>query len=424
MSAFYTSFFEEKINALKARGNYRHFADIERISGQYPKALYRPCDYAEMPVTVWCSNDYLGMSQHKDVVNALCETATRCGIGAGGTRNISGTSHEHVLLEAEIADLHGKEAALVFSSGYVANQTTLATLGALLPGLVYLSDEKNHASIIQGIRQSGCDKTIWQHNDTAHLEDLLKTYPAEQPKIIVLESVYSMDGTVAPLSRVADLAEKYNALVYLDEVHAVGLYGPRGAGVAERDGVMHRIHFINGTLGKAFGVIGGYVAGDAVMMDAIRSYGSGFIFTTSIPPAICAAARTSIAHLKTQAGQDLRHRHQARVHALKSTLARAGVPFIDAPSHIVPVVVGNAVTCRKMTDMLLITHNIYVQPLNYPTVPWGTERMRLTPSPFHSDAEIRHLVAALIDVFNLHAPDKLTPTANLAHSDVPAYGAA
>lgn len=405
MTLHYKALFEQKIDILKTSGNYRRFADIERVAGQYPKAIYRPCNYTQIPVTVWCSNDYLGMSQNAKAIEIFCESAQKYGIGAGGTRNISGTSHEHILLEETIAKLHAKEASLVFSSGYVANQTSLMTLGKIMPDCIFLSDEKNHASIIQGIRHSGCRKLIWRHNDVDHLAQLLQDMPKNTPKVIVLESVYSMDGTIAPLGQVVALASEYQALVYLDEVHAVGLYGSKGAGIAQRDGLADRIDFINGTLGKAYGVIGGYVAGDHVMIDAIRSYGSGFIFTTSLPPAVCAAARTNIEYLMTK--DDLRHQHQNRVRKLKSELLRAGIPHLETPSHIIPVIVGDAALCRKMTDMLLYSHNIYVQPLNYPTVPWGTERMRLTPSPFHSDQDIAYLVSALFNVFETLAPEKL-----------------
>lgn len=405
MPAPYLALFQEKIDALKEGGNYRRFADIERLAGEYPKAIYRPCNYAEMSIKIWCSNDYLGMSQHPQVIEALCNAAQNYGVGAGGTRNISGNTHEHILLEAEIADLHNKEAALVFSSGYVANQTSLMTIGKIMPDCVMLSDAENHASIIQGIRQSGCAKKIWRHNDVAHLEELLKHIPHNQPKLIVFESVYSMDGDISPITEICALAEKYNALTYIDEVHAVGMYGARGAGVAERDGVSDRITFINGTLGKAFGVVGGYVAGSALMIDALRSYGSGFIFTTSLPPSVCAAARASIAYLKTH--DALRTTQQLRAKQLRAALKTAGIPFLDNTSHIVPVMVGDATLCRAMTDVLLYTHNIYVQPLNHPTVAWGTERMRLTPSPFHTENDIEEVVAALRTVFELHAPEKL-----------------
>ncbi len=401
----YHTYFQEKIDALKQADNYRRFADLERSVGSYPQAIYRPCGYAEMPITVWCSNDYLGMSQNKAVINAMCDTAQSYGTSSGGTRNISGTTHEHILLEAEIADLHRKESALLFSSGYVANQTALITLGKIIPDVIFFSDEKNHASIIQGINQSKCQKYIWKHNDVTHLEQLLQNAPKDKPKIIVFESIYSMDGDIAPLQAICDLAERYDALTYLDEVHAVGLYGLRGAGIAEQENLLDQVTFINGTLGKAFGVVGGYVTGDAIMIDALRSYGSGFIFTTSLPPAICAAARTSIAYLKQH--PELRQLHQQRSNTLKNSLLQAGIPILLAASHIVPVMVGNASLCRQMTDMLLYTHNIYVQPLNHPTVEWGTERMRLTPSPLHTEQDISVLTSALVNVFQTLAPDKI-----------------
>ncbi len=396
---------QSRLESLKEKGNYRRFIDIERQVGAYPSAVHRPCDYADMQITMWCSNDYLGMGHHPDVIAAMCHTAQRYGAGAGGTRNISGTTHEHVLLEKEIARLHAKEAALVFSSGYVANQTALMTLGQLFPDCVFFSDDKNHASIIQGVKQSGCAKHVFRHNDLAHLESLLQNYPTEQAKIIVFESVYSMDGDIGDLAGIIALAKQYGALTYLDEVHAVGLYGATGAGIAEREGLHDQIDIINGTLGKAFGVVGGYIAGDAALIDGVRSFGSGFIFTTSIPPAICAAARTSIALLKN--GLNLRRQHQAAVHATKRALTKAGIPHRETPTHIIPVMVGDPIKCRAMTDMLLYTHHIYAQPLNYPTVPYGTERIRLTPSPLHTAAHIDQLVRCLHDVFTTHAPEAL-----------------
>lgn len=405
MTFDYQDLFQSKIATLKDKGNYRRFIDIQRQVGAYPSALHRPCDHADMQVTMWCSNDYLGMGHHPEVIAAMCDTAQTYGAGAGGTRNISGTTHEHVLLEKEIAGLHQKESALVFSSGYVANQTSLMTLGQLLPGCVFFSDEKNHASMIQGIKQSGCAKHVFRHNDLEHLESLLQDYPVEQPKIIVFESVYSMDGDIGNIAGFIKLAKQYGALTYLDEVHAVGLYGATGAGIAERDGLSGQVDIINGTLGKAFGVVGGYIAGSASLIDAVRSYGSGFIFTTSLPPAICAAARAAIRILKTDS--ERRARHQERVATTKKALAHAGIPCMETPTHIIPVMVGDPVKCRAMTDMLLYTHNIYAQPLNYPTVPWGTERIRITPSPLHSDADIASLVDALVDVFVTHAPERI-----------------
>ncbi len=413
MKPLYETHFQEKIQALKDKGNYRKFADLERVVGSYPKALHRPCDFAESNVTIWCSNDYLGMGHHPEVIEAMREAARTYGAGAGGTRNISGTTHEHILLEKEIADLHDKESALVFSSGYVANQTSLATLGQLLPNAIFFSDEKNHASIIQGIRQSGCEKHIFKHNNIAHLKSLLIDADPSKPKIIVFESVYSMDGDISPIKEICDLADEFGAITYLDEVHAVGMYGNRGGGVAERDNLSDRLTIINGTLGKAFGVVGGYIAASSDIIDCIRSYGSGFIFTTSIPPAVCAAAKTSISLLKKD--QDIRRLHQYRAEKLKSKLKIAGIPILDTPTHIVPVMVGDATLCRKMTEMLLYTHSIYVQPLNYPTVDWGTERMRLTPSPYHTDHDMDELVRALINVFETLSPHLLQPkTAKMA----------
>ena len=403
---FETRFFE-KIQSLKEKGNYRRFADLERVAGEYPKAIHRPCDYAETKVTVWCSNDYLGMGQHPDVIDAMCDATHMYGTGAGGTRNISGTTHEHILLEQEIADLHQKESALVFSSGYVANQTALSTLGHILPDAIFFSDDKNHASIITGIRSSACEKHIFRHNDVNHLRELMAAADPLRPKIIVFESVYSMDGDIGPIAEICDLADEYGTLTYLDEVHAVGMYGARGAGIAEREGLMDRVTIINGTLGKAYGVVGGYIAGPDRIIDCIRSYGSGFIFTTSIPPAVCAAARKSINILKS--APELRAAHQSAAARLKTKLKDAGIPFLDTPTHIIPVMVGNADICRKMTEMLLYTHNIYVQPLNYPTVPWGTERMRLTPSPYHTESDMDELVCALKNTFNLHLPHVMQP---------------
>ncbi|HEY1097234.1 MAG TPA: 5-aminolevulinate synthase [Alphaproteobacteria bacterium] len=403
----YTDLFKQKIDTLKDKGNYRRFADLQRKTDYSMQAIHRPCDYAARDITIWCSNDYLGMGQHPDVIAAMGDGAKHYGAGAGGTRNISGTSHAHVLLEKEIASLHNKESALVFSSGYVANQTALSTMGKLMPDCVIFSDEKNHASMIEGIRQSGCEKYIFRHNDMDHLENLLRDIAIERPKIIAFESVYSMDGDIGDLAGFIALAKKYNALTYLDEVHAVGLYGATGAGIAERDGLSDQIDIINGTLGKAFGVMGGYVAGDAVIIDAIRSYGSGFIFTTSLPPAICMAALTSIQIVRTT--PELRTAHQQKALAVKNALGKANIPFKATPTHIVPVMVGDAATCRTMSDMLLYTHNIYVQPINYPTVPWGTERLRITPSPLHSDADIAHLVRSLGNVFDIHMEPAYIP---------------
>lgn len=394
----YNKFFEDRIEQLHAEGRYRVFADIKRRCGGYPQAEHfpRPSEATNggpRPVTVWCSNDYLGMSQHPLVRAAMHEAIEAVGAGSGGTRNISGTTHYHVELEDELADLHGKEAALLFTSAYIANDATLSTLVKLIPGTVIFSDEKNHASMIQGIRHGGGEKRIWRHNDVGHLEELLAEYPKETPKIIVFESVYSMDGHIAPMAAICDLAEKYNALTYLDEVHAVGMYGPRGGGIAERDGVMHRIDIINGTLAKGFGVMGGYIAATKACCDAIRSYAPGFIFTTSLAPAIAAGALASIRHLKVS--QLERARHQERARTLKAKLKARDLPVMDNPSHIVPVLVGDPVHCKAVTDMLMEHYGIYVQPINYPTVSKGTERIRLTPSPLHTDEHIAWLATAL-----------------------------
>jgi 5-aminolevulinate synthase len=392
----YQSFFRRHLDSLHAEGRYRIFADLKRRRGSYPMAEQFTKD-GEREVTVWCSNDYLGMSQHPVVRAAMHEAIETVGAGSGGTRNISGTTHYHVELEAELADLHGKETALLFTSAYIANDATLSTLQRLIPGLVIFSDEKNHASMIQGIRHGGGEKHIFRHNDVEHLEEKLKKYPRGTPKIIVFESVYSMDGHIAPIEAIADLAEKYNALTYLDEVHAVGLYGPRGGGIAERENVMHRIDIINGTLAKGFGVMGGYIAASNACCDAIRSYAAGFIFTTSLAPAIVAGALASIRHLKVSNAE--RERMQERVLTLKTQLIEAGLPVMDNPSHIVPVMVGDPVHCKAVTDTLLDHYGIYVQPINYPTVPRGTERMRLTPSPVHTDAQMAALIAALRELW-------------------------
>jgi 5-aminolevulinate synthase len=394
----YEKLFEDRIGQLHAEGRYRVFADIKRRCGAFPQADHFPKGVASQlsdlrPVTVWCSNDYLGMSQSPIVRAAMHEAIDTVGAGSGGTRNISGTTHYHVELEAELADLHGKEAALLFTSAYVANDATLSTLVKLMPGTVIFSDEKNHASMIAGIRHGGGEKRIWRHNDLEHLEELLAEYPKETPKIIAFESVYSMDGHIAPLAEICDLADKYDALTYLDEVHAVGMYGPRGGGIAERDGVMHRIDIINGTLAKGFGVMGGYIAASKACCDAIRSYAPGFIFTTSLAPAIAAGALASIRHLKVS--QIERARHQERARTLKARLTQRNLPVMDNPSHIVPVLVGDPVHCKAVTDTLMKHYGIYVQPINYPTVAKGTERIRLTPGPLHTDEHMDWLVTAL-----------------------------
>lgn len=388
----YEALFNERISALREEGRYRIFANIERHVGNFPRATLRK-DGGTSDVTVWCSNDYLGMGQHPVVLSAMHEALDRCGAGAGGTRNISGTNYFHVQLEHEIADLHGKEAALLFTSAYVANDATLATLVKLVPGLVIFSDEKNHASMIEGIRHGGGHKEIWRHNDVADLEAKLKKYPLNAPKLIAFESVYSMDGHMAPISAICDLAEKYNAMTYLDEVHAVGMYGPRGGGIAERDGQMHRLTIINGTLAKGFGVMGGYIAASAALCDAIRSYASGFIFTTSLAPVLAAGAAASIRHLKTSNVE--REQHQERARTLRARMKEARLPVMDNPSHIVPVMVGDPVHCAAVTRVLLYEYGIYVQPINYPTVPKGTERMRFTPTPLHTDAQMDYLLTVM-----------------------------
>jgi 5-aminolevulinate synthase len=392
----YTKAFAEALKALKDEGRYRVFADIRRDRGRFPAARHY-ADGATRPITVWCSNDYLGMGQHPAVLTAMHEALDAAGAGSGGTRNISGTTHYHVELEAELADLHGKETALLFTSAYVANDTTLATLRKLLPGLVIFSDAKNHASMIAGIRNGGGEKVIWRNNDLADLEAKLKQVDRARPKVIAFESVYSMDGLMAPIGAICDLAQKYGALTYLDEVHAVGLYGPRGGGIAERDGVMHRVDIINGTLAKGFGIMGGYIAGTRDLCDAIRSYAPGFIFTTSLAPAIAAGAAVSIKHLKTSGAE--RERHQERARALKGKLKAAGLPVMDNPSHIVPLLVGDPVLTKRITDALLERFAIYVQPINYPTVPRGAERLRITPQPQHSDLDMDRLVKSLLTLW-------------------------
>jgi 5-aminolevulinate synthase len=392
----YHVFFADALGRLKDERRYRVFADLERLAGRFPRAIWHSPD-GPRDVIVWCSNDYLGMGQHPKVIGAMVETATRMGTGAGGTRNIAGTNHPLVGLEHELADLHGKEGALVFTSGYVSNETGISTIAKLLPNCLILSDAFNHNSMIEGVRQSGCQKQIFRHNDMGHLEELLKAADPAQPKLIVFESLYSMDGDVSPIKRICDLAQRYGAMTYLDEVHAVGMYGPRGGGMAELQGVMGRVDVIEGTLAKAFGCLGGYIAGREALIDAVRSYAPGFIFTTALPPAICAAATAAIRHLKTSTFE--RQRHQDRAGRVKAVLGAAGLPVMPNDTHIVPVFVGNAEKCKEATDLLLAEHGIYIQPINYPTVPKGTERLRITPTPFHEDAVIDTLAEALVDVW-------------------------
>lgn len=392
----YRRFFSEAIDQLHAEKRYRVFANLERIVGSFPRALWRG-PFGTREITVWCSNDYLGMGQNPAVIAAMQQSAGNMGSGAGGTRNISGTHHPIVELEAELADLHGKEAGLVFTSGFISNEASISTIGRLLPNCLILSDELNHASMIEGVRRSGAEKKIFRHNDLAHLESLLQTAGTSRAKLIVFESVYSMDGDIAPIEGIVELAEKYNAMTYIDEVHAVGMYGARGGGITERDNLAHRVDVIEGTLAKGFGVIGGYITGSNDVVDAIRSYAPGFIFTTALPPAIAAAATASIRHLKVSTVERQAQQRQAR--RTKDILSAAGLPVMPSQTHIVPLLVGDPELCKNATDRLLEKHDIYIQPINYPTVPRGTERLRITPTPFHTDEVIETLRDALLETW-------------------------
>ncbi len=389
---------EEALAGLHTAGNYRVFADLERHCSAFPKAAFHNADGSVRDVTVWCSNDYLGMGQNPLVTDRMIEVVRKCGAGAGGTRNISGTNHYHVLLERELADLHGKEGALIFTSGYVSNWAALGTLLAKIPGIICYSDSLNHASMIEGIRHSRCIKRQFRHNDYKHLRELMAADDPAAPKLIAFESVYSMDGDISPIKEICDVADQFGAMTYLDEVHAVGMYGPRGGGVAEREGLMDRLTVIEGTLGKAFGVMGGYITGPAVLVDFVRSFASGFIFTTAIPPALAAGATASIRHLKESPFE--RHMHQATVAKVRRALDVRGIPHMQNPSHIVPVMVGNAAKCKWISDVLLDDFGIYVQPINYPTVAVGKERLRITPTPLHTDADIEHLAEALCSLWS------------------------
>jgi 5-aminolevulinate synthase len=391
----YAAYFTDALAQLHSERRYRVFADLERLAGRFPHAIWHS-PQGRRDVVVWCSNDYLGMGQHPKVIGAMVETATKMGTGAGGTRNIAGTNHPLVELESELADLHGKEAALIFTSGYVSNQTGIATMAKLIPNCLIISDAFNHNSMIEGVRQSGCEKVIFRHNDMGHLEELLKA-AGDRPKLVAFESLYSMDGDVAPVNDICDLAKRYGAMTYCDEVHAVGMYGPRGGGICERDGVMARVDVIEGTLAKAFGCLGGYITGSSVLIDAVRSCAPGFIFTTALPPPVCAAATAAIRHLKASSWE--RERHQDRAARVKAVLSAAGLPLMASDTHIVPLFVGDPEKCKKACDLLLEEHGIYIQPINYPTVPKGTERLRITPSPYHSDALIDRLAEALVDVW-------------------------
>ena len=393
----YQAFFQESVDKIKAEGRYRVFADLARQAGNFPHAVNHR-DGGKEDVVVWCSNDYLGMGQNPVVLNAVINAAKTYGCGSGGTRNISGTTHLHVLLEEELAGLHGKESSLLFTSGFVSNDAAISTIAKLLPDCVIFSDELNHASIIDGVRHSGTEKKIFRHNDVNHLEQLLSETEPNRAKLIVFESVYSMDGDISPIAKICDLADKYNAMTYLDEVHAVGLYGQHGGGITERDGVADRVDVIEGTLAKGFGLMGGYITGSAALIDAIRSNAPGFIFTSTLPPTVVGGALASVKYVR--AHNELRERHQERAARLKVLIAEAGLPLMESETHIVPVLVGDPVRCKLATDMLLETHNIYIQPINFPTVPRGAERLRITPTPLHSDELMDELVRALIDVWS------------------------